>query len=182
LQYNFYNFSNFSSSQAGMSNAQGFGDVFFIVVLVILLLQLRTRRVKLFGLVVMPFVMLLLTLSLVAVEMPSSLMGIALIGLGFIVGIGVGLAIGSMMEVKVDEKDGAMVLKGSILAVLVWAVIIGLKIYGKGLIAGIGIIDVNLLTTVFLVLTVGTMIGRRGMVYWRYLEMKKAAKASPTIK
>lgn len=155
------------------SDSQGFGNVYFIVILFILLLQLRTRRVKLFGLVVMPVLMLLLTLPLVAMELNSGLVGLALLGVGLLIGVGIGIAIGSMMEVKVDEKDGTMLLKGSILAVLVWAVIIGVKIYGKGLLGSFGLLDWNMLTSIFLMLSVGTMIARRAFVYWRYLQMKK---------
>jgi hypothetical protein len=73
--------------------------------------------------------------------------------------------------VKIDEKDGSMVLKGSLLAVLLWAAIIGLKIYGKDLLGGIGLIDAGLITSTFLMLTVGMMISRRAFVYWRYLQM-----------
>lgn len=156
-----------------MSNSPGFESVFFLVVIIILLLQLRTRRVRLFGLVIMPLFMLLFTLPLVAIGLSPGLLGIIFIGLGFIIGAGIGLAVGSMMEVKVNEKDGSMVLKGSMLAVLLWAAIIGLKIYGKDLLNGIGIIDMGLVTSMFLMMAVGSMITRRGFLYWRYLQMKK---------
>ena len=165
-----------------MPNSQAFDSVFFLIVLIILLLQLRTRRVRLFGLVIMPLIMLFLTLSFVAVDMPTDPAGIALLAVGFMIGIGIGLVIGSLMEVKVDEKDGSMVLKGSILAVLVWAVIIGLKIYGKDWLGSSGLIDWNLLASIFLMVTVGTMMARRGFVYWRYWQMKKIAPASEAAK
>lgn len=130
----------------------------------------------------MPLIMLLLTLPLIAVDLPSSPVGIALLGVGLIIGVGIGIGIGSMMEVKVDEKEGTMVLKGSILAVLMWAVILGLKIYGKGFQGSTGLIDLNLLTSVFLMITVGMMIARRGYVYWRYMQMKKTMTNTPVIK
>lgn len=165
---------NFSNIPASMPNSLGFESVFFLVVVIILLLQLRTRRVKFFGLVIMPLLMLLITLPLVATGLSSGLLGILLIGLGLIIGVGIGLIVGSMMEVKVDEKDGSMVLKGSILAVLLWAAIIGLRIFGKDLLGGIGIIDMGLLTSMFLTMAVSSIIARRGFLYWRYLQMKKA--------
>lgn len=161
---------------------QGADNIFFIVVLLILLLQLRTRRVKVLGLVVMPVLMLLLTIPMVALEASSGILGIGLLALGFVVGIGLGAIIGMMMEVKVDEKDGTMLLKGSILAVLVWAVVIGLKIYGKDILGSFGLIDLGLLTSVFLMITVGTMISRRAVTYWRYLQMKKGLANAPIIK
>ena len=160
----------------------GFDNVFFVIVLAILLLQLRTRRVRFIGLVVMPVLMLLLTLPLVSMELFSGPLGMALIALGFIIGIGIGVVVGSMMEVKVDPKDGSMLLKGSILAVLVWAAVIGLKIYGKDLLGSTGIVDLGLLTSVFLMMTVGMMIARRAVTYWRYLQMKKGLANAPVIK
>jgi hypothetical protein len=165
-----------------MPNTQAFDTVFFVIVLFVLLLQLRTRRVRLFGLVVMPLLMLALTVPLVSMELFSGPIGIALLALGFIVGVGFGIVIGSMMEVKVDEKDGSMVLKGSVLAVLLWAAVIGLKIFGKDLLGSYGLIDMGLLTSAVLMLTVGSMISRRGFVYWRYLQMKKTPVSPPIVK
>lgn len=169
---------SFSDSQVIMPNGQDFSIIFFFVVLLILLLQLRTRRVRLLGLVVMPIFMLLLTIPFILVELFSGPLAIALLALGFIVGAGIGVAIGSMMEVKINEKDGSMLLKGSLLAVLLWAAVIGLKIFGKDILGSIGLIDMGLVTSTFLVLTVGSMISRRAMVYWRYLQMKKSLEAS----
>ncbi len=157
-----------------MPNSLEFGSIYFLVVIIILLLQLRRRRVKFFGLVIMPLFMLLFTLPLIMIDFSVSLLGVILLALGFIIGAGIGIAVGSMMEVQVDEKDGTMVLKGSILAVALWAGIIGLKIFGKGLINSIGVVDMGLVTSMFLMMAVASMITRRGYVYWRYMQMKKS--------
>lgn len=164
----------FPGSQAMPSNSLAFESVYFLVVIIILLLQLRRRRVRFFGLVIMPLFMLLFTLPMILPDVSTNLPGIVLIALGLIIGAGIGIAIGSMMNVEVDEKDGSMVLKGSILAVLLWAAIIGLKIFGKDFINSIGVIDMSLVTSMFLMMAVASMITRRGYVYWRYLQMKKA--------
>lgn len=165
---------DFSGSQDMMSNSLAFESIFFLVVIILLIFQLRRRRVRFFGLVIMPLIMLLFSFPMVMPELSMGLLEIILVGLGFIMGVGIGIAVGSMMEVQVDEKDGSMLLKGSILAVLLWAGIIGLKIFGKDFIKSIGVIDVGLVTSIFLMMAVGTMIARRGFVYWRYLQMKKA--------
>lgn len=165
---------DFSSGQTMMSGSLAFESIYFLVVILILLLQLRRRRVRVFGLVILPLFMLLFTFPLILPDVSTSLPGIVLITLGLIIGAGIGIAIGSMMKVEVDEKDGSMVLKGSILAVLLWAGIIGLKIFGKDFINSIGVIDMGLVTSMFLMIAVGSMITRRGFVYWRYMQMKKA--------
>jgi membrane protein CcdC involved in cytochrome C biogenesis len=170
--------NSFFNGQVIMPDNQNIGSIVFLVVILVLLLQLRTRRVRLLGLVLMPIFMLLLTIPFIIVELFSGPLGVVLLVVGFTVGAGIGVAIGSMMEVKIDEKDGSMVLKGSLLAVLLWAAIIGLKIYGKDLLGGIGLIDAGLITSTFLMLTVGMMISRRAFVYWRYLQMKKSIAAT----
>ncbi len=157
------------------SGAQSFNDVYLVIVFLILLLQLRERRVRMWTLVVMPCIMLVFTIPLVNMDLNSGLPGMVLLAVGLVIGCGIGVLIGSMMQVKIDEKDGTMILKGSLLAVALWGAIIVIKLYGKGLIGDTGVIDINLLTSVFLMVTLGTMIGRRAFVYWRYLQLKKPA-------
>ena len=72
-------------------------------------------------------------------------------------------------------RKGRMVLKGSTVAVLIWAVIIVLKIYGKSWLAGIGLVDVGVLTSIFLAMTLGAMVSRRVYLYWQYLKKKNIA-------
>jgi hypothetical protein len=153
-----------------ISGSQGFNEVFLVIVFLILLLQLRERRVRLWTLVVMPCFMLIVTIPMVSAELSSGLLNIVFLAVGFVIGGALGAFIGSMMKVKINEKDGTMVLKGSLLAVAIWGAIIVIKLYGKGLIGVTGVIDINLLTSVFLMLTLGTMIGRRAFVYWRYIQ------------
>ena len=76
------------------------------------------------------------------------------------------------MEVKVD-KNGVMILKGSYIAVFLWIAIILLKIYGENEIVSARLIELNLLTTVFLVITIGAMIARRIFIYWRFFKFRE---------
>lgn len=145
--------------------------VFIVVILLLLLLQLRERRVRLWSLMIMPVFMLLVTASVVSAELSSGIENLLLIGAGLAIGIILGVIIALRIEVKVDEQ-GRMVLRGSIVAVLIWAAILMLKLYGKNLIAGFNLIDVGVLTSIFLAMTLGAMISRRAYLYWLYRKKK----------
>lgn len=144
---------------------------FLIIILLIVLLQLRERKMNLRKLIVMPVILALFTLPAVYVEM-YSIFNVAVIFVGLLIGILMGYLIAKFMEVKIHE-DGSMILKGSLLAVLMWAAIIAIKIYGRDVIGGMRLIDLNLLTSAFLIMTVGAMISRRVFVYWKYMNFKK---------
>ena len=81
------------------------------------------------------------------------------------------------MEVKIDEQ-GRMILKGSTVAVLIWAVIIVLKIYGKSLIAGFGLIDIGVLTSIFLAMTLGRNDIQAGLLVLAYTLKRKILRPS----
>lgn len=160
------------------SNYQYFSETYLFIVLLIVILQMRQRRVKMWTLMIMPVLMLLITVPMVYVELNSAF-NMAIIGLAFIVGSGIGTLIGHLMEVKVDEKDGTMILKGSILVVALWAAIIVIKLYGKGLLGETGFISLDLLTSAFLTITLGTVIARRAVIYWKYRRMQRIAVKPP---
>ena len=147
---------------------------YLVVIALILLLQLRERRVRWWSLMIMPAFMLMITGAVVFSELSSGIVNLLLIASGLAIGLVLGLVIASRMEVKIDEQ-GRMLLKGSTVAVLIWAVIIILKIYGKDLIAGFGLIDVGVLTSIFLAMTLGAMISRRAYLYWQYRIKKDLA-------
>ena len=147
---------------------------YLIFIALILLLQLRERRVTWWSLMIMPVFMLLITGGLVFTELSTGIVNLLLIAAGLAIGIGLGVIIATRIEVKVDER-GRMVLKGSTVAVLIWAAIILLKIYGKSTLAGFGLVDVGVLTTIFLAMTLGAMVSRRAYLYWQYRKKKAIA-------
>lgn len=149
---------------------------FLIVILFIVILQLRERKIKLRKLIIMPAILTVFTLPAVFVEM-YSVFNVAVILLGLLIGILMGYLIARVMEVKIHE-DGSMILKGSFLAVLMWAAVIAIKIYGRNVIGSMGLINLNLLTSVFLIMTVGAMISRRVFIYWKFVNFKKNKVAS----
>lgn len=153
-------------------NANDQSYLFFIAL--ILLLQLRERRVTWWSLMIMPAFMLIITGGLVFAELSSGIVNLLLIAVGMAIGLGLGVLIATRIAVKVDER-GRMVLKGSTAAVLIWVAIILLKIYGKSTLAGFGFIDVGVLTTIFLAMTLGAMVSRRAYLYWQYRKKKAIA-------
>ena len=82
----------------------------------------------------------------------------------FITGVIIGITLGTFFDVKV-EKDGTMFLKGSFAAVLLWILVIALKFYGDNLLTNSGYIDLNVLSSMLLMLTLGAMIARRLFIY-----------------
>jgi hypothetical protein len=58
-----------------------------------------------------------------------------------------------------------------------WIAIILLKIYGENVLSGTGWIELNLITSAALIMTLGAMISRRSFVYWKYLNHKKELAA-----
>ncbi|HEX3014235.1 MAG TPA: CcdC protein domain-containing protein [Methanobacterium sp.] len=144
---------------------------FLIIILLIILLQLRERKMKLRKLIIMPVILSIITIPMIYVEM-YSVFNVAVIFVGLLMGVLMGFLISRFMEVKIDE-DGSMIMKGSLIAVLLWAAIIVVRIYGRNEISSMGLIDLNLLTATFLIMAVGAMISRRIFVYLKYINFKK---------
>lgn len=150
-------------------------QTFLVVIIIIVLLQLRERRVNKLSLMILPIFMFLITLSLVQSVIFTSLLNFIIISSGFIIGLLIGIAVGSFMDVKVD-KDGAMILKGSLIAVGLWISVILLKIYGQGVLNNTGYFDIGVLSSALLMLTLGAMISRRILIYMKYRNFIKITK------
>ncbi|MGZ7108372.1 MAG: DUF1453 domain-containing protein [Methanobacterium sp.] len=157
---------------ANLFNNQGF----LLVIPLVVILQLRQRRVRSWTLMIMPALLSLINIPLVISELYSAF-NIIILVISFIAGIAIGILIGKFMEVKIDE-NGSMILKGSFIAVLLWIAIILLKLYGKDVLVGTRLIELNLLTSAFLVMTLGGMISRRVFIYWKYLQFRKERNIS----
>lgn len=146
-------------------------SVFLFIILIIVILQLRERKMTLRKLVIMPVILLVFTIPTVLIEMYSAY-NVAVIFAGLLIGLLMGLLIGKFMKVKIHE-DGSMILKGSFFAVLIWIAIIVARIYGRDVISSMKLMDFNLLTSMFLIMAVGAMISRRVYIYWKYTNFKK---------
>lgn len=124
------------------------------------------------GLFIMPIIMFAVTIVIVQSVIFSNLLNFSLIILGFIVGLFIGFFVGSRMIVKVDEKEGRLLLKGSFVAVGFWILIIVIKFYGQQVLGATGYFDLSVLTSIFLMLTLGAMIARRTFIYLKYRKIK----------
>jgi membrane protein CcdC involved in cytochrome C biogenesis len=156
------------------------GNGFLFIILLIVLLQLRERKVKIWSLILFPAFMLYISLSLIYNELFSSYYSFILIIAGFLIGIILGIIIGRFFEVKVSEKDGSLVLKGSYIAVFLWISIILIKVYGENILNQ-GIIAADLLTSMFLMMTLGAMISRRIIIYRKYLKHREIKNSDSAV-
>lgn len=146
--------------------------VFLLFILLILLLQLRERKVRLWSMILVPALMLVVSAGVISFELSASPVAwLAVLG-GFVMGATIGTLIASRMHLKIAD-DGSLVMRGSVLAICIWAVVIIVKVYGKDVLVGTGLVDLNLLTSALIAMTLGTMIFRRGYVYYRFTQLKK---------
>jgi|SRR5664280_1053912 hypothetical protein len=148
-------------------------DAFLFLILIILLLQLRERKVSMARLLIMPIIMTMLSIPFFYITVSSGWFGFSLVILGLLVGLMLGVFLGSLMEVKLREEDGKIVMKGSILVVLLWGIIIIIKILSKNYLNENHILGLDILTSIFLAITLGTMISRRVIIYQRYRKKNK---------
>ena len=140
------------------------------------MLQLRERKLKPWSLFILPLILGLITIQVISSEISSAFDFIIII-LGFLVGTLLGLIIGRFMDVKTSENNDKIILKGSRVAVAIWIVIILLKIYGENILNNAGIIKVDLVLALFLMITLGTVVSRRMIIYWKYLKHKKTKES-----
>ncbi len=77
------------------------------------------------------------------------------------------------MDVKNNKNNDKIILKGSHVAVAIWILIILLKLYGENILNNMSIIKVDLVLALFLMITLGTVVSRRIIIYWKYLKHKK---------
>jgi membrane protein CcdC involved in cytochrome C biogenesis len=173
MDWQIYGMEGFGgNATVGSGNAAMGTEVFFLIAIIIVLLQLRTRKVRPVTIWIPPVFIALVTLPVIASEY-SGIGTLLLSVAGFVIGCAAGVVIGSRMEVRTDES-GRIVLKGSVIAVLIWVLVLGLKIFGKGFIGDTGLISLADLTAAMLAMTLGTIIARRAYIIIKYLSLKKA--------
>jgi membrane protein CcdC involved in cytochrome C biogenesis len=165
-----YNASTFDSSS--FKSGQMSVEFFFIIAIILVLLQLRTRRVRLWTIWLPPVIILLpITVMTLAADyngLNTVLFSVA----GFAIGCPIGAFIGSRMQVTADE-NGRILLKGSVFAVAVWILVLGVRLFGKSIVGDWGIIGLNDLSALALALALGTIVARRAYVTLKYLELRK---------
>ena len=79
-------------------------DSFLFLILIILLLQLRERKVSMARLLIMPIIITMLAIPFFYTTASSGWFGFSLVILGLLVGLVLGVFLGSLMEVKLRER------------------------------------------------------------------------------
>ena len=143
--------------------------IVIIVILIILLSQFRQRKFRLWRTIITMIFMIFVTILFVNIELPATANYALLIG-GGILGLLIGLAIGHHIKIKIAD-DGSLLTRGSVLSVSIWIFIILAKFYGQNTFNQWGW-NPNFLLSMFLILSVTTMISRNIYVYIRYQNLK----------
>ncbi|OPY29934.1 MAG: hypothetical protein A4E28_00590 [Methanocella sp. PtaU1.Bin125] len=167
-----YNATTFSSESFG--GGQMSAGLFFLIAIILILLQLRTRKVRPVAIWIPLLILLPVTAATIVADYSGP--GTLLLSVaGFAVGCAAGAAIASRMEMKVDDR-GRILLKGSLVAVGIWVLVLGLKIFGRDVVRDLGIISLNDLSATVLALTLGMIMARRAYMTLKYFRLQKQAK------
>jgi membrane protein CcdC involved in cytochrome C biogenesis len=142
-----------------------------VMMFFILRKQLREKEVKPRKLIIVPVIMLLVTAGTIYQTMFSGIFGFMLVLGGFLIGALVGYFMGTLFKMRVTD-EGVVMMKGSIITISVWIILIVVKIYSESVLGG-GNTHINNITSMFLAMTMGTMIVRRFVIYKKYNEHKK---------
>ncbi|MCD1295562.1 DUF1453 domain-containing protein [Methanocella sp. CWC-04] len=146
-----------------------------LIVGIVLLLQLRERKLRLQKFILLPLFMIPLTLMVSLNDILGGWLNIIILMFGLAIGSGLGYAISKFMKVRSDD-NGNILVKGSLIGTAVWMGILIVKMYGKDLLKGSHLLDTGLLISFFLMVSLGTILVRRYYLYVRYKELKSAGK------
>lgn len=155
-------------------------ELFFLIAVILVLLQLRTRRVRLWTIWIPPAIILLPITAMTIAADYNGINTILFSLLGFAIGCPIGVVIGSRMKVTADDQ-GRILLKGSLVAVTIWILVLGLRLFGKSIVGDMGIISLNDLSAMALAMALGSIIARRAYVSIKYLELKKQVTEAPAV-
>ena len=143
-----------------------------LVIIIVLLLQLRTKKIRLFSLWIMPVLILIYTvLSILKIAniMPGDiLLFVAALTTGAVLGI----IRGNMTNLKVDENTNQIISKASNMSVLLWLCFIAVKYSVEWIFRSSGTRNVMLITNAFLCLALGMIFSRRFVMQTKYLLLK----------
>lgn len=149
-------------------------QIILIIIVVYLLLQLRQRKFHLLRSMIVPGLMLIVTFLFVNMEMQGPLFNtIVLLG-GGILGVFLGMVIARFTKLKI--RNGSLIMRGSFIAMGLWFLIIVSKMYGQNYLNQLGLTS-SLILSLFLMLSVSTMISERIFIYYRYLRNRKKWRA-----
>ena len=141
-----------------------------VFILIMLLSQFRERKFRLWTSIITMTFMLIVTYIFVSIELPANANYSILIA-GGLVGIMLGLAIAHHIKIKITD-DGSLLTRGSVLSVGIWIFIILVKFYGQNTFNQWEW-NPNFLLSLFLILSISTMISKNIYLYIRYKNKKR---------
>ena len=144
--------------------------IFIVFILIMLLSQFRERKFRLWTSIITMTFMLFVTYIFVSIELPANPNYSILIA-GGLVGIMLGLAISHHIKIKITD-DGSLLTRGSVLSVGIWIFIILVKFYGQNTFNQWEW-NPNFLLSLFLILSISTMISKNIYLYIRYKNKKR---------
>lgn len=144
--------------------------IFIAIILIMLLSQFRERKFRLWYSIITMTFMLFVTYVFVTIELPANANYTILVA-GGLIGVLLGLAIAHNIKIKITD-DGSLLTKGSFLSVGIWIFIILVKFYGNNTFNQWEW-NPNFLLSLFLILSMSTMVSKNIYLYIRYLNKKK---------
>lgn len=136
--------------------------------------QLKERKVRISRMWLLPLFMFLISYAGIQNDLFDSASSAVIIGLAFVIGLALGGLRGAMIKMRIDQKQGALFVKGTPVSVVMWVALLALKGIAdvgfsaaglKGETAGIA---EGIITAALLALTLGATIATRIYYYWRY--------------
>jgi hypothetical protein len=139
--------------------------IFIGIIIVMLLSQFRERKFRLWTSIITMSFMLFITYIFVSIELPAD-PNYSILVAGVLAGLMLGLVIAHNIKIKIAD-DGSLLTKGSFISVGIWIFIILVKFYGQN-IFNQWEWNPNFLLSLFLILSISTMISRNIYLYIRY--------------
>ncbi len=148
-----------------------FNQVVLIIIVIFLLFQLRQRKFHFWRSMIVPGLMLIVTFLFVTVELQGPLFNTIVLFGGGVFGLLLGMIIARLTKLKIG-KNGSLLMRGSFIAMSLWFLVILAKLYGQDTLNQWGLSS-SLILSLFLMISVSTMISERVFIYYRYLRNRK---------
>jgi len=149
----------------------GTASIIIVVFIIMMLLsQFRERKFRLWYSIITMTFMLIVTYIFVSIELQANANYTILLA-GGLVGVMLGIAIAHNIKIKISD-DGSLLTKGSFLSVGIWIFVILVKFYGQNTFSQWQW-NPNFLLSLFLILSISTMISRNIYLYIRYKNKKR---------
>ena len=140
-----------------------------IIFAYIALRQLTERTRKVSSMWIMPVIMLYISFTAIAQDILSTPYTVYLLVPAVLLGCGIGLLRNKMVSVKLGDREGTLLVKGSILSILIWGATIAIRYAGRFVMESVlnTPIAVSLICAL-VVMTMSSTIFYYGYLYFQY--------------